>query len=284
MKDILDFPVKLDLSKHGSIPKIIHISWKTKNILDNESPIVLNGLANLKKLNPDYKLEINDDEDVEKYLKNKLNKWDYIKIKNKKIVEKIDLWRLYKMYHEGGIYVDIDRYCNISFENIIKDKVKCILPTHGNVDFSQDIMISCKENPIFKKAIDYNLAKRFLINPRGVFHLGPPIYMLAVTECVFGKRVKRKPGDEIMNSFRYSLENSEHFQTYKEDLPNDSLIFKFNKDTFQTGNGKGKEAFYNSQSITPWSSGYDKNTIVLILAVISLLALFMIIKFVINNV
>ena len=94
--------IKLDLSEYGIIPKIVHISWKIKNILDNQSPIILNGIANLKKINPDYKIEISNDNDVEKYLKGKLRKWDYFKIKNKKIVEKIDLWRLLKMYHEGG--------------------------------------------------------------------------------------------------------------------------------------------------------------------------------------
>ena len=76
--------VKLDLSKHDTIPKIIHVSWKTKNILGDRSPIILNGLANLKKINPDYKLEISDDSDVEVYLRKNLSKWDYIKIKNKK--------------------------------------------------------------------------------------------------------------------------------------------------------------------------------------------------------
>lgn len=278
MKKKQDAIIKLDLSKHDYIPKMIHVSWKTKNILDNKSPIILNGLANLKKLNPDYELEISNDKDVEIYLKSKLKKWDYFKIKNKKIVEKIDLWRLLKIYYEGGIYVDIDRYCNIPFDNIIKNGTKCILPTSGNTDFSQDLMISCKKNPIFKKAIEYNLAARFIINPRGVFHLGPPIYMRAVTECVFGKRVKRKPPSFVMDNFRFSLKNSKHFETYKELLPNDSLIFKYDKDTFQNGNGLGKNEFYDSQKITPWSSGYDKNTIILLIIILCITILFIIIK------
>lgn len=276
MKKNKDIDIKLDLSNYESIPKIIHVSWKTKDILNNQSPLILNGLANLIKLNPDYRLEISDDGEVESYLKSKLNKWDYFKIKNKKIVEKVDLWRLLKIYHEGGIYLDIDRYCNISFDEIIREETKCILPTHGDVDFSQDLMISCKGNPIFNKAIEYNLRARFLINPRGVFHLGPPIYMRAVTETVFGKRIKRKPGSSIMNDFRNLLENSKYFQTYKEILPNDSLIFKFDEATFQVGNGLGKEEFYKSQKITPWNYGYDKNTIILLIFVLALVAIILI--------
>ena len=264
--------LKLDLSKYDSIPKIIHVSWKTKDILNNQSPIIQNGFANLKKLNPDYTMEISDDRDVEQYLKSKLNKWDYFKIKNKKIVEKIDLWRLLKIYFEGGIYVDLDRYCNISFAEIIQKDTKCILPTHGDTDFSQDLMISCKGNPIFKKAIEYNLAARYLLNPRGVFHLGPPIYMRAVTESVFGKRTKRKPGSPIMEEFRTLLKKSTYFQTYKELMPDNSLIFKYDKSTFQEGNGLGKDEFYKTQKVTPWSSGYDKNTILLFI-VVSLIAI-----------
>ncbi|GGG33511.1 glycosyltransferase family 32 protein [Bizionia arctica] len=256
--------IKLDLSGHGSIPKLIHISWKNKSILDNQSPIILNGITNLIKINPDYKVEISDDDDVEIYLKNNLKKWDYFKIKNKKIVEKIDLWRLLKMYDEGGIYIDIDRYVNIPFSDIIKSETKCVLPTCGDVDFSQDIMISCKNNPIFRKAIDYNLKGRYWINPRGVFHLGPPLYMRALTEVVFGERKGRKPGSDVMENFRNILKSSKHFQTYKENLPNDSFLFNYDETTFHLGNGLSKAEFYKSQNVKDWSSGFDKNTLILV--------------------
>lgn len=263
--------IKLDLSTHGSIPKLIHVSWKNKDILDDQSPLILNGLLNLKTLNPEFSLEISDDQEVETYLKNHLSKWDYFKIKNKKIVEKIDLWRLLKLYNEGGIYVDIDRFCNIPFSTLIEKDTKCILPTHGDIDFSQDLMISCKHNPLFETAITYNLKGRYLLNPRGVFHLGPPLYMRAVTEVVFGKRHKRRPGTAIMEHFRELLESSKHFQTYKEEAPNDTLLFSYDVHTFRKGNGKSKEAFYSDQNITPWTSGFDKNT--LIFAIIFILFL-----------
>ncbi|MBU2996543.1 hypothetical protein KO500_08855 [Cellulophaga baltica] len=271
--------IEIDLSTLDAIPKIIYVSWKTKDILDNQSPIILNGVSNLKKLNPNYILEISDDNDIEVYLKENLKSWDYIKIKNKKIVEKVDLWRLLKIYNEGGIYVDIDRYCNISFNDIIKEGTKCILPTYANVDFSQDIMISAKGNPIFKKVIERNLKKRLLLNPRGVFHLGPPLYMRAVTKAVFGKSYKRKPGSEIMEKFRALLTDAKHFQTYKEMLPNDSLIYKHDNTTFKKGNGLGKDDFYKSQNIKTWSSGYDTNTLIFLAILITIITIFLIIKF-----
>ena len=165
-------------------------------------------------LNPEYQIAISTDAEVDEYLKTYLSWWDYTKIKNKKIVEKIDLWRLIKLYEEGGIYIDIDRYCNIAWKDVIGEDIKCILPTHRDIDFSQDIMISCPKNPIFKKAIRYNLRKRWLINPRGVFHLGPPLYM-RVAEIVL-ERYKRKPGLGIMQSLRSAIESSEHIATYRK--------------------------------------------------------------------
>ena len=264
--------VQLDLSNHDPIPKIIHVSWKNKDVLNSQSPLLLNGWVNLKNLNPDYKFEISDDEDIEKYLKSNLKAWDYFKIKNKKIVEKVDLWRLFKIYNEGGIYVDIDRFCNIPFDEIIKKETKCILPTHGDIDFSQDLMISTRNNLLYKKAIEDNLKARLWINPRGVFHLGPPLYMKTVTKVVFGKKNKRRPGSDVMESYRNALRESRYFQTYKEELPNDSLIFTYDKNTFEKGNGMDKNEFYASQNIVPWNIGRDRNTIILVLIAISIAA------------
>lgn len=250
------------------------MSWKNKDIFDSDFPLILNGIANVKRLNPEYTLELSDDADVDQYLKSMLSKWEYFKIKNKKIVEKVDLWRLLKIYHEGGIYIDIDRYYNVPFKDIIQSDTKCILPTFGDIDFSQDLMISCKHNPIHKRAIELNLKGRFLFNPRGVFHLGPPLYMKAVTEVVFGKANKRKPGAEVMEDYREQLRAAEHFQTYNEQLPNDSLIFQFDESTFQEGNGLTKKDFYDSQQVQRWTKGLDSNTKLLLLILFLALVLY----------
>ena len=101
---------------------------------------------------------------------------------------------------------------------------------------------------------------------------------------VFGERKKRKPGSLVMENFRNLLQSSKYFLTYKENLPNDSLIFKYDKNTFQKGNGLSKEEFYDSQSIIPWTSGFDKNTSILVFILCIILVLLIIIKSVANNV
>ena len=243
--------IVLDLENYDDIPKIIHISWKNKNILDNNSHLIVNGIANMKRLNPNYQIVISDDNDIEQYIKKNIEDLDYQYIKDKKIVEKVDLWRLLKMYYEGGIYTDIDRYCNISFDDIIgtSSPKKCILPTYLDQDFSQDLLISCENNPIFLKAIQYNLIGR----TRGLklYQLGSPLFMLAVTNIVFGEMKNINPGENVMENYRNLLNNSKYFLSYREEPMNNTLLYRNISDSEMHNN---KLKFYNEQGIIPWYS------------------------------
>ena len=80
------------------IPKIAHISWIDKNVIDNQSPLILNGVRNLIDLNPDWNVVMYDNNDIDEYLKSVLDKRDYNLIKDIHIVEKSDLWRLFKLH------------------------------------------------------------------------------------------------------------------------------------------------------------------------------------------
>ncbi len=142
------------------IPKIINFSWKDKDIKNNKHPVIQNGLKRMIKLNPGWKVIISDDSDIEKYLKKNLSKKDYTDIKDKHVVEKTDLWRLIKLYNEGGVYHDLDRYCNIPMKKIITKNVKFVLPTHEDFGFTHCFMATAPKNPIFSKAIKDNIAER----------------------------------------------------------------------------------------------------------------------------
>ena len=244
--------IVLDLSKHDPIPKHVHVSWKHKDVFSNQSPVILNGIGNMRKINPEYVIEISDDADVDAYLREHISIEDYDVIKNRKIVEKVDLWRLLKIYHEGGIYVDIDRYCNIPFDSIIHEHTKCVLPTCRNLDFAQDIMISCKHNPIFEKALELNLARRK--EGRGLYFLGAPTFMHAVTEVVFGERMDQTPGDDVMERLRHVLNATKQFRSYMEIPPRNTIIYKHDDKAFLQGNGKRKYEFYGEQNVIAWNA------------------------------
>jgi mannosyltransferase OCH1-like enzyme len=245
------------LENLGEIPKIIHISWKSKNILENKNSMIVNGIANMKNINPDYDLQISDNNDVETYIKTLIPNKDYENIKNKHIVEKVDLWRLLKIYYEGGIYVDIDRYCNIPFKDIINSQLRCVLPTCRDLNFSQDIMISCKNNPIYFNVIQMNLNRRQSNPNKKLYYFGPITYMHAVTMTLYGKIYEQNIDRVLFNYLRHQLNHSRYFKSFREDGGgcdgfHRTLIYDHSLSTFQNGNGLSKREFYKEYNTRFW--------------------------------
>ena len=261
----LDFPFLRKVSLN-IIPKKIHLSWRNKNILDSDSPLVLNGVRRLASLNPDWDIEISDDEDVERYLRDSIGADDYSLIKDKKIVEKSDLWRLLKIYKEGGLYIDIDRYCNIPLSELLDPLTRVILPRYFDVDFSQDFVMSAPENFLYEKAIYSNLYGRR--EGKSLFYLAVESYMRSLTEVIGGKPVGRQPGDTYWNDIVPKLEACPYISTYMEKGPFDTILFKYDPSDFifsSTPCGsdadslaaeytKQKALFYSSEGVTHWNS------------------------------
>lgn len=233
-------------SKYSNIEKKIHISWKNKDIINKNYSIIQNGILQLKLLNPDYEFNIYDDDDIDKYIQSNISPADYNLIKNKKIVEKTDLWRLLIIYNEGGIYCDIDRFCNIPLSNVITENIKCILPMYYDDDFSQDIIISCSQNIIHKKAIELNLERR-RNKVTDLYYLGPTTYMHAVTEVLLGKQLNRKPSMDNVILLRKLIDNCKYLKTYRETPFFNTILYQ----------GKSlqmdKNIMYKNENVKHWS-------------------------------
>ena len=248
--DIIRFSKNLDdiFSSYGSIEKKIHITWSNKTIICKDYNIIKNGILQLKILNPDYEFNIYNDNDVESYLMSKLSNDDYELIKNKKIVEKTDLWRLLIIYYEGGIYQDIDRFCNIPLSKIITgNNIKCIIPTFYDVDFSQDIIISCSKNIFHKTAIDLNLERRRNNPNADILYLGPSTYFNAITEIILGIQIDRDPKDkQIMNVLRDILKNSKYLKTFREEPLYFTLLYRGSEIEFD------KDKMYKNENVIHW--------------------------------
>ena len=236
----------------GPIEKKIHVSWKTKDILDLDFTIIKHGIRQLKELNPEYTFEISDNDDVEKFIKKHISKDDYDLIKDRNIVEKVDLWRLLKIYHEGGFYMDIDRLCNIPFKDIINSEHKCILPMHYDIDFSQDIMISSSKNIIFKVAIDLNL-KRRKEGCTDILSLGPITYFHAITKVLLGKQIPRYPSKDNLIKLRSIISNCKYLSTFRETPPYNTLVYRGSNISFD------KKNFYDHCGINHWTKNNPNN-------------------------
>ena len=230
----------------GPIEKKIHISWKKKNILDLNFNIVKHGIKQLKDLNPEYTFEISDNDDVKKFIKKHISKDNYDLIKDRNIVEKVDLWRLLKIYHEGGFYMDVDRLCNIPLRDIVNSDHKCILPMHHDIDFAQDIMMSSSKNIIFKKAIDMNLTRR-KEGCTDIISMGPITYFHAITKILLGEQIARYPSKDNLIKLRSIISNCKYLGTFKEDPPYNTLVYRGENIVFD------KNQFYRYCDVDHWT-------------------------------
>ena len=239
------------------IPKVIHISWVDKDILfKSENPLAINGMANMKKINPNYKIEVSDDNDVDDYIQSCISNDDWLLLKDRHIVEKVDLWRLLKIYHEGGIYCDIDRLCNVPFDDIIKEDDICILPTHFDIDFCQDIMISERGQSIHKKSIDLNLSRR-----QGgcddVLTLGPITYFHGITMEIYGRQLPRFLHPMLWKKLLKCVNAKKGYRVFVEKPVQDitkqfTIIYKYDGNYIE-GNKGSKEDLFEESKIVHWT-------------------------------
>ena len=243
------------LSSLGEIPKIAHVSFKTKiGVMESDSGVVLNGIKNIELLNPGWKVIISDDDDMEMYLQEKLEKSDYDLIKGRHVVEKTDLWRLLKIYHQGGMYQDLDRHYNIPLSNLTTPHTKCLLPSMGSTNFAQDFMFSAPKNHFHKAAIELNL-KRRREGETSILKLGPYTYFDAISHILFGRRSPHNWFSIVQEAFK----RSPYIETAKESPPNNLMTFKLDENTWRGKHGE-KHIFYKSFGTSHWDT--KENTLV----------------------
>ena len=232
-----------------SIPKIVHLSWKHKNILNSQSPLILNGMKKLVDLNPDWQVTVYNDKEIDDYIKDALPRSDYKLVENIHIVAKTDIWRLLKLHSEGGLYVDIDRLCNVSLSDLVDDKTMWVLPTYKDSDFSHDFMMTAPNNPAFAKAIDLYFDRRRM-GHTNIYFLGPQTYMNAVSMVLCGEMLNTNPGEKTFEQIRSILNEATFIKTYRENPPNDTIIYNSDE---QIDLETMKRQFYAEEGLKHWT-------------------------------
>lgn len=225
---------KAALETLAPLPKQIHLCWSDKNVINMDIPMINHGVGAMAKQNPDWKVIVWNDTEIETYIREHLERHDYDLIKDKYIVEKTDLWRLLVLYHIGGIYSDLDRSYNKGpISGIINATTKVFLPTHVDINFAQDLMITSPANPVFKTAIENNLRMRRYWHECGkgkwdnevqnVIELGPHGLFAAATYVMFGRALAVNLRDEHGNKEaggailrRAMTEDNPYMQSFRE--------------------------------------------------------------------
>jgi mannosyltransferase OCH1-like enzyme len=136
-------------------PKVIYFC--NKNITEKD----LISSNNWKKLNPEYKIKLYDDEMIKSFLLKEfgelyVNIFDYLK--DGPI--KADFWRICILYNKGGIYSDIDNLPLVSLSNFIEEDIDfATCSSYWTYNFNPNFIISTKNNIILKKSIDWYINK-----------------------------------------------------------------------------------------------------------------------------
>jgi len=136
----------------------VHLIWPDKTILSKgQYEIIEHGAKDLQRLNPDWKFIVHDYDSIDATIQNfrhpdiptSMNE----DLARAHIVEKTDAFRLMKIYEMGGLYVDIDRVMNVHLNQVIDvTKVKLVLATHYDINFTNDLFGSSPKNDLILEA------------------------------------------------------------------------------------------------------------------------------------
>ena len=219
------------------VPKHVHMTWPTKEIVNSQATLVNLGLRKMIDLNPEWTVTIHEDAEVNDYLEFHLgrNVWDVIR--GDHIVTKTDLWRLIKLYEEGGVYCDIDRLCDTPLDVVIPEGVNWVLPTCLDHDFSQDFMATAPGNPAFKLAADMYIARR-LNGQTNTYYLGPQTFMHAATRALTGHIIDSGCGPWVMGKLREHIASMPFMATYREQPPYNTILQRGDVDRSLSSYGK----------------------------------------------
>jgi mannosyltransferase OCH1-like enzyme len=155
------------------IPKVIYQTWKNKNL----DPRVRTVIDNIQKLNPDYKMVLFDDEEIENWIKHNFDEIIFTTYKKIKVgAGKADFWRYLILYMNGGIYLDIDSNIVKPLDQLINENDMAIITREKNSGtdyFVQWCLMFSPKHPILLRAINlciYNIHNKtttYLVNLTG---------------------------------------------------------------------------------------------------------------------
>ena len=139
------------------IPLNIYLTWGTKQL-----PIKMQeNLDRMRKVNPEFNIQLFDDYDCRKFIKNNFSKdiltaFDTLKPG----AYKADLWRLCILYINGGIYIDIKFNCINNFKFIaFTEKEHLVLDRPGhwkeeNIGLHNALLVAKPKNNLLLRCIN----------------------------------------------------------------------------------------------------------------------------------
>lgn len=169
--------------------KINRTIWQTNYSNQVTLPVYCNYLLN-RLLSRDYDYRYVSTEQREAYIKANADERTYnAYIKLTDGASQADFWRVFTLYNEGGVYMDIDGHLVWNLANIINENDSEVLITRRNY-YTNFFMASEKGNAFLKDTLEIiveNIERRRVDG--GVFKLTGPI---CLNEALTGKTVNTR--------------------------------------------------------------------------------------------
>lgn len=129
-----------------SIPKIIHQTWKTKDIPEKWKK----SQQEWQRLHPDWKYILWTDEDIRNHIKN--NHPDFLELHDnyEYDIQRADMIRYFILYDFGGLYSDLDQYPTENIEKYITTNLNYFVYSPNSDILTNQFMISPKGSNIMK--------------------------------------------------------------------------------------------------------------------------------------
>ncbi len=178
------FNIKDHFTINQTIPKVIYLTYKTKDIPAS----VIN---NFKKVYPEYEIKIYDNNDCIEFL-NKDFGQEYVDVFNfiKDGPIKADFWRVCILYKYGGIYSDIDVVPIKNIDEILLPDTTFLTCICSFFKFiTPHFIVSAPNHIVLKMCIDkyldfYRTKKQYSYLGWSIMHVMKPILCELLNECV----------------------------------------------------------------------------------------------------
>ena len=233
----------VDKFEEVSLTKIIHQTWKTKDIPYDIYP--KNWVESWRKNNPDWEYKLWSDEDNRSLVRDYYPEYLELYDSYERPIAKADIIRFFYMHKFGGLYVDLDFKCLKSFDEIIH-------PEFINLGRQKT------------QEFDTNsVANALLYSPPG-----DPFWLQCVGELINNKFVGDKLNSTEAATGPIFLWNCiEKFQPKNLHIHNPEVFYPISWEVNGSAASdslkeewldKPEECFKNSYAVTYWSGGWRK--------------------------
>jgi mannosyltransferase OCH1-like enzyme len=133
------------------IPKIIHQTWKTKDIPNEWKDAV----HSCKKINKEFKYLLWTHTTMDNFVKNNYDNFYKIYKSYKYDIQRCDAFRYLVLYKYGGIYLDLDIVCNKTLNTFLHYDIVLAHSPNVKTFFSNAFFMVKPNHPFFKYCINH---------------------------------------------------------------------------------------------------------------------------------